>query len=211
MFFAMLIPFNGITQDKIQLDGGELKNFKKVELIQELYEQPYLKTETGDIFRMEQIQSFQNRDGFFVKNELTKNKNDFAERVLNGRVKIYQYDLSGNYIQSGQSSLRDYYAYQKYKEPLKQMIYSNMIKDLGDNPKSVKKLNKIKAAKRIAPLYYVLGGASILSAGILFNASNSDLSTPLFLSGVTFFAIPWILNSKRQKHMDDAVRFYNAD
>ena len=180
-------------------------------MIQEKYEKPYLKTDENSIYRMEQIQSFQNKDGFFIKNELTKNKNDFAKRVINGRVSVYEYDLSGNFIQTGESSQRQYYSYQKYEAAPKQMIYSNMIKDLGDNFAAKRKLNKIKNAKKIAPFYYVLGGASVLTAGILFNTSESNLATPLFLGGVGLFAIPFVLNSQRQKRMDDAVRIYNAD
>ena len=209
--FFLLVVFNSYSQNFIELKNGDVKNFKKVELIQEKYEKPYLKTETGEIYRTEQIVAFQSEEGYFVKNNLTSNKNDFAKRVLNGRVQIYQYDLSSNYIQTGQSSERDYYAYQKYKEPIKQMIYKNLIKDLGDNSESVRKLEKINKAKKIAPLYYVLGGVSLVSAGILFNTDNNEWSTPLFLGGITFISIPWIMNSKRQKHMDDAVRIYNAN
>lgn len=199
------------SQSLIVLENGDEKKFKSLELIQEKYEKPYLKSNDGSIFRMEQISSFQNKDGFFIKNKLTQNKNDFAKRVLNGRVQIYKYDFSGNFIQNGQSSQKEYYGYQKYEAPLKQMIYSNLIKDLKDNSASVKKLSKIENTRKIAPLYYVLGGLSIVTAGILFNTDQSDLSTPFFIGGIGFFSIPFILNSSKQKRMDDAVKIYNAD
>jgi len=211
IFFLLITHFSFSQKAHIELQGGEIRKFKTVNLIQEKYEKPYLKTDDGSIYRMEQIQSFQNEDGYFVKNELTKNKNDFSERVLNGRVSIFRYDLSGNFIQDGQSSQKEYYAYQKYNQPLKQMIYSNLIKDLDDNVEAIKKLNKIESARKIAPLYYVLGGISVLTAGILFNTEKSDLSTPFFIGGIRLFSIPRVLNSKKQKRMDDAVRIYNAD
>lgn len=211
LFLMILLSKNGFCQEFVELVDGAKRNFKSVNLIQEKFEKPYIKTEDGTIFRMETINSFQNRDGYFIKNLLTKNKNDFSERMLNGRVSIYRYDLSGNFIQNGQSNQRDYYAYQKYDEPLKQMIYANLIKDLGDNKLSVKKLKKIKKAKQIAPVYYISGSASILTAGILFNTTESDLATPLFIGGIGFFAIPFILNSQRQKRMDDAIKIYNAN
>lgn len=199
------------SQSFIILKGGEQRDFDSIELVREKYEKPYLKTNGGEIYRMEQIESFQNSDGFYVNNELTKNKNDFAERVLHGRVSIYKYDLSGNFIQNGQSSEREYYAYQKYDEPMKQMIYNNMIRDLSDNLLAMNKLNKIKRAKKITPLYYILGGASLITSAVLFNTDGGNLVTPFFIGGIGFFSIPWILNSQRQRRMDDAVRIYNAD
>lgn len=194
----------------IQLNDGEEKPFKSVEVMSEKFEKPYLKTDKGEIFHVEQVNAFQNEDGYFLKNDLTANKSDFAERVINGRIQVFRYDLSGNYIQTGQSSSRDYYAYVKYKEPLKQMIYKNLAKDLADNSESMRKLKKVDNAKKITPFYYVLGSACVAGALVSFNLPDNDLSTPLFLGGITFFAIPWILNSKRQKRMDDAVRIYNA-
>lgn len=194
----------------IELNGGEKIHVTSLELIQEKYEKPYLKSDKGDIYTIDQISSFQNDDGYFILNTLTKNRNDFAKRVLNGRIAIYKYDLTANYIQTGQNNSRDYFAYQKYDSPLKQMIYENLIVDLSNNPESMRVLNKIKRAKNISPFYYVFGGVCILTSGVLFNTNQSDLTTPLFLTGVGFFSIPWIINAKRQKRMQDAIKIYNA-
>lgn len=208
----ILLPLNLMAQQNfIQLYEGEKQFFESIDIIQEKYEKPYFKTGKEDVFRIEQVESFQNKEGYFIKNELTVSKRDFAKRMIEGEIEVFRYDLSSNYIQTGQSNTRDYYAYKMKDYPLKQMIYDNLVKDLSDNPQSMKKLKKVNAAKRIALLYYILGGASILTAGVLFNTPQSDLTTPLFITGIGLFSIPWILNSQRQKRMDDAVKIYNAN
>ena len=212
LILFILLPLNMLAQQNfIQFKGGEKLIFTKVEIVQEKYEKPYFTTEKKEIFRLEQIESFQNKDGLFIKNDLTASKRDFARRIIKGKVDVFIYDLSSNYIQTGQSNSRDYYAYKMDDAILKQMIYQNLVKDLADNKLSIQKLNKIQSAKKIAPLYYILGGASILTAGILFNTPSSDATTPLFLGGVAMFSIPWILNSQRQKRMDQAIEIYNKN
>lgn len=214
-FIKVIIPLlisslNGFTQGNfIRLYGNEELKFDSISMVQKKYEKPYFKVDGGKTYRVENVEAFQNYDGYFIKNNLTVSKRDFAHRISRGKIDIYKYDLIQHYVQEGQSNTRYYYAYKKYDGPLKQMIYENLMKDLEDNPLSLKKLNKIRAAKRVAPLYYILGGVTIVTAGILFNTTYSDFSTPLFISGVALISIPWVLNLKRDQRMNDAINIYN--
>lgn len=210
-FIFLFLPLLLSAQQKfVELTNGKKEFHKSVEIIQKKYEKPFLQADSTQ-YRIETVHSFQNSNGYFIKNNLTTIKRDFAQRVVKGKISIFRYNESLNYLQEGQSNTRDYFAYQTTSSTnLKQMIYDNLKKDLQDNNRSIEELNKIEKSKKVAPIYYTLGGLSILTSGILY-FSNNKFTTPVFILGVGIITIPWITNSKKQSRMEKAIHIYNGN
>lgn len=142
----------------------------------------------------------------------------WGERTYSSeRVNIFNTDIiSGTWTSRYRNR---YYQYQIDNRPLKKLKYSNLKKDIADNPESLSHLKKGNAIKitqfglyGIAATLIGIGSAKDLNDNTLSNPYDKDKSfsvpVALEIAGAFTLYIPYWINRSKQKHYVNALKAY---
>ena len=130
-----------------------------------------------------QVKFFNNQDGFFANTRRLSllGEATFAERIIEGKINLYQEVLYDNVPIEG-----EYYGFRDYRRQavntrmffnkgysdLERVNYRNLNEAMADNPKSLALLREYKSRKSLGIVMYVAAGAAIIASGITL-MSNS--------------------------------------
>ena len=179
----------------------------------------------------EKVVLYQNREGYFRRTSFPDGF--FVRRITDGsKIDEYATEVS-TYTPShgpgfggmGYHNQKTVYYYSFNEGGLKEMKYSYLKKEIGDNPASLDYLNKIKSQRLTAGILYTIG-AGMLVYGISkskFTNNNTSVGgvssynsndekgyiSPFVFGSFIPLAIPAFMGKKRVEHMRDAIAAYN--
>jgi hypothetical protein len=235
----LLLPFfsPGQTPDAddprsqfVGLNNGQRVYAKRVQIKSPLLKSNYFLLDDSIRFATEAVKYYQNEDGFFLKISDPYGRDDFAERLISGRISKYYisktyynnmygpgygyggYGGFGGYGWGGPSR-RNIYFFSKDDGPLQSYSFNNLVEAMSDNQGSVAMLERYRTGKRIE------NGVSLVGAGLLIygftqsfrqssNLGPGGLSPAVYAGGV-MISIPWITGLFKKDRLTQAIELYN--
>lgn len=214
----------------VGLNNGQRVYAKRVQIKSPLLKSNYFLLDDSIRFATEAVKYYQNQDGFFLKVADPYGRDDFAERLIEGRISKYYisktyynnmygpgygyggYGGFGGYGWGGPSR-RNIYFFSKDDGPLQSYSFNNLAEAMSDNQGSVAMLERYRTGKRVE------NGISLVGAGLLiygftqsFRQSNNlgpgGLSPAVYAGGV-MISIPWISGLFRKDRLTQAIELYN--
>ncbi|WP_107216198.1 hypothetical protein [Pedobacter yulinensis] len=178
-----------------------------------------------------QVKFFSSDEGFFANTRRLNlaNVSSFSERILEGRLNLYQQQPYLGDVGSGYYGRRrpvpemvdTRMYYNKGFEDLKRVSYANLSGDLADNPQSLAILERYRQKRRTSTIMYGAAGAAILGglAAFLVTGANTNLSAgrrPQFGASLLLLGIGsglavggYTTGASAGRHLEDAVDHYN--
>lgn len=131
----------------------------------------------------DQVKFMGNEDGLFAntrKFNLTR-VNTFSERVIEGRINLYQeasydpyaFDRGYRYRHSRPQAVDTRMFYNKGWNDLQKVNYQNLSRDMADDPRSMDLLKGYRKKINTAKIMYVAAGASIIAGFISIMADGN--------------------------------------
>jgi hypothetical protein len=213
----------------VGLNNGQRVYAKRVQIKSPLLKSNYFLLDDSIRFATEAVKYYQNQDGFFLKVADPYGRDDFAERLIEGRISKYYisktyynnmygpggygYGGYGGFGGWGGPSRRNIYFFSKDDGPLQSYSFNNLAEAMSDNQGSVAMLERYRTGKRVE------NGISLVGAGLLiygftqsFRQSNNlgpgGLSPAVYAGGV-MISIPWISGLFRKDRLTQAIELYN--
>jgi hypothetical protein len=214
----------------VGLNNGQRVYAKRVQIKSPLLKSNYFLLDDSIRFSTEAVKYYQNEDGFFLKIEDPYGRDDFAERLISGRISKYYisktyynnmygpgygyggYGGFGGYGWGGPSR-RNIYFFSKDDGPLQSYSFNNLMEAMSDNQGSLAMLERYRRGKRIE------NGVSLAGAGLLiygFTQSfrqSSNLGpgglSPAVYAGGAMISIPWITGLFKKDRLTQAIELYN--
>lgn len=220
----------------VGLNNGQRVYAKRVQIKSPLLKSNYFLLDDSIRFSPEAVKYYQNSEGFFLKIEDPYGRDDFAKRLISGRISKYYisktyYNNSmygpggygypgygwGGYGMGGYGwggpSRRNIYFFSKDEGPLQSYNFSNLMEAMADNPGSVAMLERYRTSKRVE------NGLSLVGAGLLIygftqsfrqssNMGPAGLSPAVYAGGV-LISIPWISGMFKKDRLTQAIELYN--
>ena len=237
--FLLLLPLFSSAQTPetddprahfVGLNNGQRVYAKRVQIKSPLLKSNYFLLDDSIRFATEAVKYYQNEDGFFLKISDPYGRDDFAERLISGRISKYYisktyynnmygpgygyggYGGFGGYGWGGPSR-RNIYFFSKDDGPLQSYSFNNLVEAMSDNAGSVAMLERYRTGKRIE------NGVSLVGAGLLIygftqsfrqsgNLGPGGLS-PAVYAGGAMISIPWITGLFKKDRLTQAIELYN--
>lgn len=235
-YFASAQNGNDNRAHFVGLNNGEKVYARRVQLKSPLLKSNYFLLDDSIRFSVSAVKYYQNDNGFFLKIADPYGRDDFAERVVSGRISKYfisrtsynnyygpGYGGYGGYGGWGYGGLgwgggpsrRNIYFFTKDDGDLQSYNYNNLREALADNPGSLEVLDQYRKSR------YIENGVSLVGAGLLiygltqsFNMTgtnnNSGLS-PTVYAGAAVISIPLITGLFKKDKLTQAIELYNYD
>lgn len=231
--FSQTVDDNDPRTQFVGLANGQKVYARRVQVKSPFLKSNYFLLDDSIRFETSAVKYYQNEKGFFLKiSDPYGRGDDFAERVLNGRISKYYisktfynnygpgYGGFGGYgyggfggYGMGNSSRRNIYFFSKDGGDLQQYTFNNLREALKDNPGSIELLNQYRKAR------YLETGVSLAGAGLLLygftqsfrNSSNNAgfQVNPTVYAGAALISIPWISGIFKKDKLTQAVELYN--
>ncbi|MGV3638908.1 MAG: hypothetical protein ACO1NZ_00235 [Adhaeribacter sp.] len=215
----------------VGLNNGQRVYAKRVQIKSPLLKSNYFLLDDSIRFATEAVKYYQNEDGFFLKIEDPYGRDDFAERLISGRISKYY--ISKTYYNNmygpgygyggygyggfgpgwGGPSRRNIYFISKDDGPLQNYSFNNLMEAMSDNPGSIAMLERYRTSKRVENAVSLVG-AGLLIYGFTqsFNQSSNlgpgGLSPAVYAGGV-LISIPWISGLFKKDRLTQAIELYN--
>jgi len=152
---------------------------------------------------LKQVKFFKNDEGFFANTSKLSGwgaKKGLAERVIEGRINLFQERTYRTFFSGGQYMHHNAVVdvrmfYNKGYDDLKKVNYKNLKVDMADNVESLDLLENYRKSVKTSKSLYITAGATAAAALISFivNAKNNEKS----LNANQFNNNPPSLNSTR--------------
>lgn len=132
---------------------------------------------------LKQIKFFNTDEGFFANTDrLTKTGKGIAERVIQGRINLFQErtyrtflnDEPYTYYHESPATVDVRMFYNKGYEDLRKVNYNNLKIDMADDLESLDLLEGYRKSKRTSTTLYVAAGVSIAAAVVSFLVSGKE-------------------------------------
>ena len=179
---------------------------------------------------LNEVKFYRNYEGFFANTSYLSafGTNSFSERIVAGRVNLYEtFKVSsypgnfnpstGMYMNGGFSAKISNY-YNKGFSDLKKANYRNLSVDLADDPLSMSHIEKCKSINNTEITIAVIGGTLILGGFVAFiNSTDKDADTNNIPAGaITAIGLGtaacWVsffISLSKPKHLRQAIVTYN--
>jgi hypothetical protein len=237
----LLLPFSALAQTPqaddpraqfVGLNNGQRVYAKRVQIKSPLLKSNYFLLDDSIRFATEAVRYYQNEDGFFLKVSDPYGRDEFAERLISGRISKYY--ISKTYYNNmygpgygygyggfggfggygwGGPSRRNIYFFSKDDGPLQSYSFNNLKEAMSDNQGSLAMLERYRTSKRVE------NGLSLVGAGLLiygFTQSFRDSSnlgpgglSPAVYAGGAMISIPWITGLFKKDRLTQAIELYN--
>lgn len=153
-----------------------------------------------------QVKFLNSRDGFFANTRKVGGipTEEFAERVIEGRINVFQerslsyapfiynpnHAYETHYVPAPTASINSNMYYNKGYADLKRLNYSNLKRDLADDPQSTDMLRAYRRSVNTTTSLYIAGAASMLAGvAILASDGKNAYSDSNFIIGFSLSAI----------------------
>jgi len=230
--FSQTVDDNDPRTQFVGLANGQKVYARRVQVKSPFLKSNYFLLDDSIRFETSAVKYYQNENGFFLKiSDPYGGSDDFAQRVLNGRISKYyisktfynnyspygpygygRYGGFGGYGMGG-SNRRNIYFFSKDNGELQSYNYNNLYEAIRDNPGSVELLNQYRKSK------YLETGVSLAGAGLLIygftqsfrNSSNNAgfQVNPTVYAGAALISIPWLTGIFKKDKLTQAVELYN--
>lgn len=188
----------------------------------------------------QQVKFFNNEEGFFANTRKLDygNYGSFSERIIQGRINLYQQIVYDPLVYDRYSRFRHRRAtaadislfYNKSFNDLKKVNYRNLKTDMADQAESMALLNMYRKRTNTGNLLYGAAGAAVIASLVIFVTEGSRMTkdtgfggyqtpelrrsnfTGSFLMlglGLGFAAGGFYLNRSGSRYLERAVEAYN--
>jgi len=164
-----------------------------------------------------QVKFLNSKEGFFANTRKmgTMRVEEFAERIIAGRINIFQ-ERPLSYFSAPVVSSNGNRYYNKGYTDLKRLNYANLKRDMTDNPSSMDMLRAYRRGMNTTALLYVTGVASLLAAPFVGTSGNINSSDKNFTIGLGLGALGiglitggYLRTSSIKQRLENAVDIYN--
>lgn len=241
--FLLMLPFFSSAQTPetddsraqfVGLNNGQRVYAKRVQIKSPLLKSNYFLLDDSIRYSTEAVKYYQNERGFFLKVSDPYGRDEFAERLINGRISKYYISKTyynnmygpggygypyggfggfGGYGWGGGPSRRNIYFFSKDDGPLQNYTFNNLMEAMSDNQGSLAMLERYRTSKRVE------NGISLAGAGLLiygftqsFRQSSSQgpggLSPAVYAGGV-MLSIPFVTGLFKKDRLTQAIELYN--
>jgi hypothetical protein len=180
-----------------------------------------------------QIKFLSSNDGFFANTRKIENigTGEFAERIIEGKVNVFQvrplsnrssiYDIHHTHethsMPAPSWSLNRNMYYNLGYADLKRWNYTNLNKDLADNPQSMDMLHAYKKSRKTTTLLYIAGAASFVGGVFVLGMeekrafSNTNMTIGMSVAGLGAGLITggYLKSVANQRKLEAAIDSYN--
>jgi len=240
LFSLPLFSFSQVRSDDdprthfVGLANGQKVYARRVQLKSPFLKSNYFLLDDSIRYEVSTVRYYQNENGFFLKiSDPYGGTDDFAQRVLSGRISKYyvsktfynNYSPYGPYGYGrygyggfggygwGNSSRRNIYFFSKDNGELQSYNYNNLREALRDNPGSLELMDQYRKSKYLET-GVSLAGAGLLIYGFTQSFRNSANTTgfqvnPAVYAGAALISIPWFTGIFKKDKLTQAVELYN--
>lgn len=240
-FLLSVIPLVGSAQQGsdndprvyfVGLKTGEKFYAKRVQIKSPLLKSNYFLLDDSLKFPISAVKYYQNENGFYLRISNPYERDDFARRVISGRISKYSisktyynnpmgpygYGPYGGYGGLGYSptTTKNIYFFSKDEGELQNFNYENLREAMSDNPGSMEMLNKYRKDKYVETGLGI-AGAAILIGGLANTFKQGQMPdgsirmSPAVYVGVGIMSIPWITGFFKKDKITEAIEIYNYD
>lgn len=180
-----------------------------------------------------QVKFLNTKDGFFANTRKMglMHTEGFAERIIDGRINVFlersltyapfiynpQHTHETHYVPSPPPSINSNKYYNKGYDDLKKLNYTNLKRDMADNPQAIDMLGAYRRSINTTKLFYVAGAASLVAAMFVatsegknaYSSANFNAGVGLGVLGLGLVTGGYFMTAPANQKLEAAIDTYN--
>jgi len=180
-----------------------------------------------------QVKFLNTKDGFFANTRKMgiMRTEEFAERIIAGKINVFQetslayvpfiynphYAYESQYPVTPVTSINSNMYYNKGYSDLMKLNYTNLKRDLRDDPRSMDMLRAYRRSMNTSTLFYIAGAASLLTGVFVatsegknaFSDKNFIIGSSIGGLGLGFITGGYLKTLSAKKKLENTIDVYN--